>query len=354
MALTEEQYREIKRELDECKRPLFFFDDDQDGLCSFLLLYRYKREGKGIIVKTSPRLDENFARKANDYQPDKIFVLDIAVLLDEFVDNVKAPIVWIDHHGPSSMKNGKIKYFNPKITNKEDNFPTSYLCYNTVKQDIWIATLGCVADWYLPDFLENFIKNYPGYIEGEHKNPGDVIYTTKLGKLIRMLSFILKGKMEDVKKTIKIMTRIEHPDEILEKTTEQGKFIYKRFTLINREFEPLMDSALEEAKKPDDDFIIFTYGGDQTSFTSDICNELTYRYPEKVVLVCREKSGEMRCSLRSTKHSLPEVLEKSLMGLQGYGGGHKNACGLNVIKEHFDEFLENLRKNTDIKSSNSG
>ena len=53
--LTQNQINEIREELDNCARPIFLYDDDQDGLCSFLLLYRYKREGKGMIIKTTPK-----------------------------------------------------------------------------------------------------------------------------------------------------------------------------------------------------------------------------------------------------------------------------------------------------------
>ena len=86
MALTEKQYEEIKNELDNCKNPLFFFDDDPDGLCAFLLLYRYKREGHGIVVKTHPKLDNRSVPKVQEYNPDKIFVLDVATLEQEFID----------------------------------------------------------------------------------------------------------------------------------------------------------------------------------------------------------------------------------------------------------------------------
>ncbi|MBI3027081.1 hypothetical protein HYY70_03120, partial [Candidatus Woesearchaeota archaeon] len=63
MALSHNQILQIREHLDNCKKPLFFFDDDQDGLCSFLQLYRYKKEGKGIIVKTTPKLGTVFIKK---------------------------------------------------------------------------------------------------------------------------------------------------------------------------------------------------------------------------------------------------------------------------------------------------
>ena len=66
MALSEKQINELKDHLDTCKNPMFLFDDDQDGLCSFLQLYRHKKEGRGIIVKTSPKIGTIFLHKINE------------------------------------------------------------------------------------------------------------------------------------------------------------------------------------------------------------------------------------------------------------------------------------------------
>ena len=157
--LTEKHYKQIKEELDNCKNPLFFFDDDPDGLCAFLLLYRYLKEGHGFVVKTHPNLDVRSAPKIEQYDADKVFVLDVAVLDQEFIDACKVPLIWIDHHGPIDVTG--IKYFNPRLIKKDSNIPTTYLCYKVVQQDLWIAALGCIADYYLPDFIDEFRKKYP-------------------------------------------------------------------------------------------------------------------------------------------------------------------------------------------------
>jgi len=64
----------------------------------------------------------------------------------------------------------------------------------------------------------------------------------------------------------------------------------------------------------------------------------------KIVIVGREKSGEVRLSLRSMKKVLPPIIEKALVGVEGYGGGHEYACGANVKKEDFKRFIENIRE----------
>ena len=347
MALSEKQINEIKKYLDNCKNPLFFFDDDQDGLCSFLLFYRYKGEGNGIIVKTSPKLGTFFLSKVNEYHPDNIFVLDIADVERDFIDGINTPLIWIDHHG-TAKKEHKL-YFNPRLSNEKDNFPASFMCYQVVKQelkasDIWIAVLGCVADWFIPDFIEEFKKNYPDLLDKNYESPGDIIFNSQLGKLIRIFSFALKGKMSDVKKSIKIFTRIQSPYEILKKETEQGRFIYKRYEQVNKTYKELINEFMNKAKKTSEKLVFFEYGDDKMSLTSDLSNEAIYRFPEKIILIAREKNDEMKCSLRSSDVILLPIIEKCLIGLNGYGGGHEHACGLNVKTADFEEFVKRFRE----------
>jgi single-stranded DNA-specific DHH superfamily exonuclease len=338
--LTEKQYQQIKEELDNCKNPIYFFDDDADGLSSFLLLYRYKREGHGIVVKTHPHLDEKLADKIEEYQADKVFVLDVAHVQQEFIDRSKVPVIWIDHHGPAERHN--VKYFNPRLSKKDDNIPTTYLCYRAVSQDLWIAALGCIADYYLPDFLSEFKKNYPGLITSE-KTIGEIYFDSKFGELIKVFSFMLKGKTSDVMKNIKILTRIRHPNEILNQETPQGKFILKGYEKIKKQYDALLKDAVQSSEKSG--LLVFTYEDDKTSFTGDLANELLYRFPEKVIIVGRKKNDDVRMSLRSTKTQIPKILEKALTGLEGYGGGHEYACGASVKQTNFPEFLKRIKEN---------
>ena len=340
MALSKEQIRQLREHLDSCKRPLFFFDDDQDGLCSFLQLYRYKKEGNGIIVKTTPKLGPVFARKVQEYDPDKVFILDVAVVEQDFLDEMKVPVIWIDHHGPFERDN--VKYFNPRISSRDDNHPVSYMCQQVVQQDMWISAIGCVADWFLPPFLKEFEKEFPDLIGKPYKVPGDILYDSKLGHLIRIFSFVLKGKTDDVMKSVKVLTRIESPYEILNQESAQGKFIYKRYEQANKMYEPLLEDVLQISEKTKGRLVVFRYKDDKTSFTSDLGNEMIYRHPDKIILIAREKNDEMKCSLRSSEAVLPPLIDKALIGLEGYGGGHEHACGLNIKTHHFEEFVKRL------------
>jgi len=338
--LPEKQIKEIREELQNCKRPLFFFDDDADGLSSFLLLYRYAREGKGVVIKTIPKIDDKFLRKVEEYEPDKIFVLDVAQVEQSFIDKVKVPIIWIDHHGPYERE-GNIKYFNPRLIKKNLFLPTTRMCYEVVKQDIWIAMVGCIGDYHMPDFFKEFKEKYDDLV-GDAKNVEDVYFNSKLGRLVNLFSFVMKGKTSDALKHIKVLTRIKEPYDILNGETSQGRFVFKKYEKMNGLYEKLLKDALKE--KPDDGFLVFIYQDNKMSFTSELSNELLYKFPDKVIIVGREKNGQVKMSIRTKKKEIPDALERALQGLDGYGGGHENACGANVNKEDFEEFVRRLRE----------
>ena len=98
-------------------------------------------------------------------------------------------------------------------------------------------------------------------------------------------------------KSAKVFTRIESPYEILDRTTSRGKFIYKRYEKIKNEYDVLLEKAAE--RKTTDSILLFTYKQDRMSFTGEMSNEFLYKNPNKIILICREKSGEMKCSLRT-------------------------------------------------------
>ena len=54
------QLKEIKEHLEKAQNPLFFFDNDNDGLCSFLLLRRFIDRGRGIAIKSFPDLNVSY------------------------------------------------------------------------------------------------------------------------------------------------------------------------------------------------------------------------------------------------------------------------------------------------------
>lgn len=338
--LTLEEVNYLQEELATAKNPLFFYDDDPDGLCSFLLLYRVHREGRGFIVKTAPKINVSFLRKVEETRPDKIFILDVPIVEQEFLDGIKVPVFWIDHHSP--LKLNKVHYYNPCIKDPKAYLPATRMAYqiNGSKEDLWIAAVGCLADWHMPDFIDEFIEKYP-HLLPKKIDLFDAVYKQPIGKLIRIFSFLLKGLTSEVSKCVKVLSRIKTPEEILEQQTSPGKFLYKHYEQINHKYMPLLEAAKKKADRGK--LLLFYYTEQKWSFTSDLANELMALYPKKVILIARNKSGEMKCSLRS-RTPIAEALSKALVGIEGYGGGHPNACGA-VIKEHdWERFLDNFKK----------
>ncbi len=344
MALTKQEISQIREELDSCKSPVYFFDDDPDGLSSFLLLYRYKKEGNGVVVKASS-LNASFLRKIEEYDPDKVFILDVPVVDQDFLEQIKVPVIYIDHHG-NEKKTG-VKYFNPRLQNNE-NMSTTEMCYEVVKQDEWIATVGAVGDWRIPGYLEKLMKKYPKLIENDFKSPADIYFASKLGQLVKIFSFILKGAINNVYKCVKVLTRVEDPYELLQSKTPQATFVMKKCKKVEAEY----DSMLKEGKacKTKSRFLVFIYPSGKMSFTKDLSNEILYNFPDKIIIVGREKNGEVKFSVRASNYLLPPILKQALEGIEGYGGGHEHAVGACVNTKDLKKFMSRFKSLIRAKS----
>jgi single-stranded DNA-specific DHH superfamily exonuclease len=338
--ITEKQLLE---ELETCKKPLFFFHDDSDGVCSFLLLYRKVNEGKGVVVKASDGVNESFIHKVEEYQPDKLFILDLAVVAPEFIKGVKTPIIWIDHHPMSGIPAG-VKFYNPRVRDKNKNIPVTKICYDIVQQDLWIAGVGVIGDWvFIPEIMKELKEKYPELLGSGIKTPEEALFNSKFGELAKIFTFVLKGKTSDVNKCINILTRLSSPEEVLGQKTSQGKFIHKYYEKISKPYAELLKRALSHVTE--EKLAVFSYTTD-VSFTSGIANEVMYRHPDKVILVAREKSGWMRCSLRTpAKIDATKLLSLSLVNVDGKGGGHEHSCGVSVRKEQWETFIQNIKDN---------
>ncbi len=336
--LNDKELIEIKKLIEKSTNPLFLFDDDPDGVCAYLILKRFYKKGDGLATKGPPNLDYSYINIINKYNPDLIIVLDKPSIDQDFIDECPCKILWLDHH--PLVERNKVHYFNPR--KHGINVPTTYLSYQVTKSDLWIATLGCIFDYSIPDFIDDFIKKYPDLISEKTKDPGDIIFKSNLSKLIRIFSFNIKGEYKDVKKSLRYLEKIESPYEILNKTTEYGKFIYERYEKLNKEYIKLLEKA--ESAKTEDKIFLFLYPSFKTSFTTELANELIYKNPDKIVIIAREKDNKIMMSLRSRNIKLPEIIQNALVGLSGYGGGHDYACGSSVKYEDFDKFIDKLRE----------
>lgn len=340
--ITEKEIIEIKDKLVSSARPLFLFDDDADGVTSFVMMYKLVGEGKGICVKGKPLVEASYLKKINEFSPDRVFILDKPLVEQELLDGISQEVIWLDHHPPQSNKG--VKYFNPRLNDETDNRPTSFwaykVCCDDVPEALWLAGIGVVGDWSLA-LKDELSTKYPDLLPEHVKSAPEALFTTKLGLLVKIIDFNLKGTTAEVMQSIKILTRIKNPYEILDSVTPKGKYLHKKFLKINEQYE-LLKSRVEVTDSP---IIFFKYTDNKLAISSMLSNEILFEHPEKVIIIAREKADELMLSIRSSKVNVERLLSKSLEGVDGSGGGHDNACGACIKKADFELFKDNFEKN---------
>jgi len=342
--LNEKQLQEIREHLENSKNPVFFFDNDSDGLCSFLLLQRFIGRGRGISLKGLPSLNKAYYKRAEEFNADCIFVLDRPSVDKEVIELNKngknLPIICIDHHQPDEVPD-VAGYYNTYLESKKSE-PTSYLCYKATekKEDIWLAVLGCVADCYIPDFFDEFKKKYSELLDAPFKTAFDIIYKTRLGKIIRVLNLSLKDTTSNTVTLYKFMMKASSPGQVLEENNKTETFL-NRYELLNKIINKSVEKAGENIDKKNK-VIFFTYGGDM-SISQDVANQLSYIYQGYHIIIGFIKGGHVKFSLRGEK--IRTLMMRAIKNIDGaFGGGHEVSCGAQMSSDSVEKFKENLMR----------
>ncbi len=341
--LTERQVEEIREHLEKAQNPLFFFDNDNDGLCSFLLLQRFIGRGKGVAIRSFPDLSEGYYRKVRELKPDYIFILDKPVVSEGFFEKAKEdsiPVVWIDHHQTEEVERENVDYYNPVLNNKGSE-PVSYLCYKIAekKEDIWLAVIGCVSDSYVPDFYGEFIRKYQELGRKEPKSAFDILYNSEIGRIARILDFSLKDTTTNVVNMMKFMMKAKGPMDILEENSKTRQ-ILKRHEEINSKYQILMEKARKQVAEK---LIYFQYGG-SLSLSANLANQLSYENQGKVIVVVYINGDIANISLRGPG-DVRDLTLKAIEGIEGAtGGGHKNATGAKMSVSELPKFKEAVER----------
>ncbi len=130
--------------------------------------------------------------------------------------------------------------------------------------------------------------------------------------------------------------KIKSPSDILDES--QARSILQRFNQINTKYTKLIEKAKKFSKG---DILFFQYGG-ELSLSADISNELSYLYPNKVIVVAYVKGTKANISLR-WKKNVRELTLKAIEGIEGAtGGGHEHATGAQVSIEDLPKFKEKI------------
>jgi len=339
--INQKQISEIREHLEKAQNPLFFFDNDNDGLCSFLLLQRFLGRGRGVVIKSFPDLNVSYYRKVVELKPDYVFILDKPVVSKEFLDKIKQdniPVVWIDHHMVDKPED-EVHYYN-SYHNDKTNEPVSYVCYNVTnkKEDIWLAIIGCISDCYMPDFFEEFNEKYPELSKKNPKSAFDLLYSSEIGKIARILDFSLKDTTTNVVNMLRFMIRAKGPLDILEENSKT-KQILRRYEQINTKYQELMENA---RKQKGDKLLYFQYGG-QLSLSANLSNQLRYEFPKKTIVVAYLNGDIANISIRG--ENARKITLEAINGIEGAsGGGHEGATGAKMNVSSVPLFKERIEK----------
>ena len=344
--LTKKQIKEIREHLDRAQNPIFFYDNDNDGLCSFVLLRKYLERGKGVCIKSYPAMTKQYFRKVHELKADYIFILDKPVISKEFFEEAEKyniPVVWIDHHRPNEDQviPKFVSVYNTMLNKEESMEPVTYLCYKVSnrKEDLWLAMIGCIADRYLPDFYPEFKEKYPELcIESEE--PFKIYYKSKIGELAELFSFALKDRITNVVKMQNYLIKSKSPHEVLEETKGNFTMHYKAKEL-KKKYEKFLAKAIEQVKDQEN-VLFFKYGGD-LSISAEIANKLMFLHPNKKIVVAHEKGDKMNLSLRGENVREP-LLEAVKKFESASAGGHKNASGATIRPKEWEEFQKVFEK----------
>lgn len=338
MALTPDELRAF-RQASSASRPLVFYDDDADGLSAYLLVRRFNSDAIGVRAARGPELDASFARKVEENIPDTVIILDKPKVSEEFLRELRVPVVWLDHHGEQEVRQRNVTYLNPLRHNARDSRPTSYWVWRALGGPLWLAAAGTTSDWH-KDLIEGCAIEHPGLVAAD-ATIEEALFSSRLGELIRIMNFLLKGKSGDIRKRISALIRIDSPEEILDRTTERGKWLYKQQLPLQEEYRKQLAEAMRSTG--DEKLFCHVFSGHSTSFVADISNEIMVRVDSAAVIVGRRSSGEVKFSLRSYRKDARRLLENALPEVNGYGGGHRSACGGAVREEDWERFLEAMR-----------
>ena len=168
MDKIEKEIEKIRSMINESKKPLFFFDTDTDGSCSYIQLRNaFPQIKDGFPVSKD---DDSQARAVNriEYDYDLIICFDTPYLSKEFFKRTKdMKVLIVDHHNIvmqdklDEYKN--VYFFNPLRFNSGDERCSSYWAYRVSgrEDNLFYAAMASVADFYILDVLKELYEYNP-------------------------------------------------------------------------------------------------------------------------------------------------------------------------------------------------
>ncbi|MBM3230325.1 DHH family phosphoesterase [Candidatus Pacearchaeota archaeon] len=341
--LSQASLDDLRSRLEGASCPAFLFDNDADGLCSFLIARRTLGKGIGIPVRSYPALDVGYCEQAVLQGADLLVVLDKPFLSPESVQFAKErslPLIVLDHHAVTkpdfSVDFPLYIEYNPALLSGKARSaePVSYLMYRALgrTEDLWLLITGCIADHYLPQEWNSFTTSFPA-LGGTVQGPFDAYYATRIGTLAQSLNFGLKDSLSHVRSLIRFLIECSDPAQVLSDNAPSS--FQEKTAFLQVELERILGEREVRGK-----VLVVQYGG-ATSMSADVANKLSYLYPGMFVFVAYRKGGLTNISLRGKGVKL--VFERIAQGFPGImGGGHDDAIGGRITTSEVERFITAL------------
>jgi single-stranded DNA-specific DHH superfamily exonuclease len=341
--LTKKEVKSLQEHLKKAKNPIFFFDNDPDGLCSFVILKRYLGRGMGIVLrktKSSPaELNKDYFKKVEENNADYIFVLDKPVIEQEFIDLAEEkniPLVHLDHH---NVPHPKYKnYYNP-FHSAGTIEPTCYLCYKLAENKEYqgITAVGCLTEVYLPDFMQEYGKANKDLVDFDYKSALDILYNTQLGKITMMVSFAMRDDTEHLDDMIKFLLSASKIEDLIIETPQTKEFL-ERFEKLYAQYKKLIKEAEAVAKG---DIIYLEYHG-KSSMIRFTAHELFYRHPQSAVIVVHVNKDFVEVSLRWNKDIVTAIKNTLNIIRDARGGGRGQLAAAYFSADQLPKFKKKI------------
>jgi len=320
---------------------ILIFHSDADGICSAAMVKKILPCEPLLINQPMP-VDQNVIAKIQTTVPNKIIFLDLAVAQQQ--DIMKkigsiCDILIIDHHISKNVSNKAITHINPRFEKPDIYQSASYLTYQIcsrikdISEMLWIAGVGIVGDYNIK-FSRDLVADIEKYYDIHHiqesfiKNVADIIEASRATKVL--------SPEEIVNVLYKYSTYKEFQE------SEEYHKLFQSYQTISNELEAILIDAKKAEKIGN---IIFYNLKSKYNIRSPVSTKLGEIYPKKLIVVYQFMYNKVKVSMRAqNSFDVNDILRKATSSFKVSSGGHKEAGGVILSKDQWDEFKQNLIK----------
>ncbi len=357
----------LKQIIKDKKKVLIYGDYDYDGISSTTIIkFAFNKLG-GVCERFIPSryiegygLNKSVIDTAKERGYDVIITVDNGITkLDEvqYCLDLGLEVVIIDHHEAIEGATIPTEYVFHQFVSKftDYNISAAFLClfvsYGLIGYyDDYLVTLAGIA--VLSDCMPMKEMNI-ALVRNSLSNLNKFRYKP----LIRLLDDPYNENIDFKDLNFSIIAKINAINRILEKyeanrvvdylLCEDVRKIYNDslwFNAVNREKKSIVNDIIKDIQEDKNDPFFFKVFETQIGLSGLIASRLLSNKDVVGVFIPKEDDNEIYiCSLRAkSSYNLLEAV-RSCSSLLEQFGGHKEACGVTVKKENYEEFITKLR-----------